>query len=539
MPIARVLSAATLLIAYSVSSAFGETSLIATITDGDKAQIEIAPDTTNPNVLEVRFAGRIEPHENTRIVVGGPESRSVQKPFARIVLPTGWKCETTYDHKKGVAVLTTFRPDRAPAFPGAEGFGKYTIGGRGGRVMEVTNLNDSGPGSLRAACEAEGPRTVVFRVSGTIALQDEIEVKNPFITIAGQTAPGDGICIKDYQFSFETQHFICRYLRFRPGDESRKEQDAFGGEGDHIIIDHCSASWAIDETLSINKASNLTVQWCMVTESLTKSFHKKGAHGYGGLWGGPGGSWHHNILAHHSSRNPRASGNEESGLLDCRNNVIYNWGFNSAYGGELWPRNWINNYYKAGPATSENVRDRIFLQKDPRGRMYAEGNFVYGFPEISANNWAGGIDFAPDGEATEQTLRAMEPYVVAPVSTQSAEEAYELVLSHAGCSKSRDTVDARIIEEIRTGTAKFGETFKGGGKGIIDSQASVGGWPELRSTEPPGDTDHDGMPDAWEMEAGLDPSDPADGALDRNDDGYTNLEDYLNELAGQGIILGR
>ncbi|HRI87243.1 MAG TPA: pectate lyase [Candidatus Hydrogenedentes bacterium] len=539
MPIARVLSAATLLIAYSVSSAFGETSLIATITDGDKAQIEIAPDTTDPNVLEVRFAGRIEPHENTRIVVGGPESRSVQKPFARIVLPTGWKCETTYDHKKGVAVLTTFRPDRAPAFPGAEGFGKYTLGGRGGRVMEVTNLNDSGPGSLRAACEAEGPRTVVFRVSGTIALQDEIEVKNPFITIAGQTAPGDGICIKDYQFSFETQHFICRYLRFRPGDESRKEQDAFGGEGDHIIIDHCSASWAVDETLSINKASNLTVQWCMVTESLTKSIHKKGAHGYGGLWGGPGGTWHHNILAHHSSRNPRASGNEESGLLDCRNNVIYNWGFNSAYGGELWPRNWINNYYKAGPATSENVRDRIFLQKDPRGRMYAEGNFVYGFPEISANNWAGGIDFAPDGEATEQTLRAMEPYVVAPVSTQSAEEAYELVLSHAGCSKSRDTVDARIIEEIRTGTAKFGETFKGGGKGIIDSQASVGGWPELRSTEPPGDTDHDGMPDAWETEAGLDPSDPADGALDRNDDGYTNLEDYLNELAGQGIILGR
>ncbi|HRK35901.1 MAG TPA: pectate lyase, partial [Candidatus Hydrogenedentes bacterium] len=357
--------------------------------------------------------------------------------------------------------------------------------------------------------------------------------------IAGQTAPGDGICIKDYQFSFETQHFICRYLRFRPGDESRKEQDAFGGEGDHIIIDHCSASWAVDETLSINKASNLTVQWCMVTESLTKSIHKKGAHGYGGLWGGPGGTWHHNILAHHSSRNPRASGNEESGLLDCRNNVIYNWGFNSAYGGELWPRNWINNYYKAGPATSENVRDRIFLQKDPRGRMYAEGNFVYGFPEISANNWAGGIDFAPDGEATEQTLRAMEPYVVAPVSTQSAEEAYELVLSHAGCSKSRDTVDARIIEEIRTGTAKFGETFKGGGKGIIDSQASVGGWPELRSTEPPGDTDHDGMPDAWETEAGLDPSDPADGALDRNDDGYTNLEDYLNELAGQGIILGR
>jgi hypothetical protein len=160
-------------------------------------------------------------------------------------------------------------------------------------------------------------------------------VRNPYLTIAGQTAPGDGFCIKNYQFNFDTQHMIIRYMRFRPGDEKGKEQDGFGGKGDHIIIDHCSVSWGVDEAFSINKASNLTVQWCLVSESLTRSLHKKGAHGYGGLWGGPGGSWHHNALAHHSSRNPRASGNKESGLLDYRNNVIYNWGFNSAYGGEL------------------------------------------------------------------------------------------------------------------------------------------------------------------------------------------------------------
>jgi hypothetical protein len=397
-------------------------------------------------------------------------------------------------------------------------------------VIEVTNLNDRGPGSFRAACLAEGPRIVVFRVSGTIALESELKIRNPYLTIAGQTAPGDGICVKNYQVNFDTQHLIIRYLRFRPGDEMGKEQDGFGGQGDHIIVDHCSVSWGVDETFSINKASNLTVQWCMITESLYHSLHKKGNHGYGGLWGGPGGSWHHNLLAHHTSRNPRASGNRDSGLMDYRNNVIYNWGFNSAYGGEMWPRNWINNYYKAGPATSPNVRHRIFLQKDPRGRMYATGNYVWGFPAVSADNWKGGIDFAPDGEATEATLRVNHPYLVAPVQTQPAEVAYELVLARAGCSRERDAVDRRIVEEIRTGTAKFGATYQGGGKGIIDSQKDVGGWPELRSLIAPVDTDHDGMPDDWERAHGLNPLDPADGARAAAGDGYTHLEVYLNSL---------
>jgi hypothetical protein len=394
----------------------------------------------------------------------------------------------------------------------------------------VTNLNDRGPGSFRAACEASGPRTVVFRVSGTIPLESPLKITHPYITIAGQTAPGDGICVKNYQVAFDTHHVIVRYLRFRPGDERRKEQDGFGGNGDHILIDHCSVSWGMDETLSINKASNVTVQWCLVSESLTRSYHKKGAHGYGGLWGGPGGSFHHNILAHHTSRTPRASGNAASGLLDFRNNVIYNWGFNSAYGGELWPRNWVNNYYKFGPATGATVRRRIFVQKDPRGKMYAAGNYVWGYPAISADNWAGGIDFAPDGAATPATLRVDRPFVVAPVETQPAEAAFEAALARAGCSLARDAVDRRIVHEIRTGTATHGETYGGGGKGIIDSQAAVGGWPELRSAPAPADADRDGMPDAWERAHGLDPNDPADAARDSVGDGYTNLERYLNSL---------
>jgi hypothetical protein len=216
--------------------------------------------------------------------------------------------------------------------------------------------------------------------------------------------------------------------------------------------------------------------------------------------------------------------------MDCRNNVIYNWGFNSAYGGEMWPRNWVNNYYKYGPATERKVRHRIFLQKDARGRMYCHGNFVWGFPEITRDNWNGGVDFAPDGDATEATLRADQPYCVAPVVTQTAERAFDLVVGSAGASLKRDSLDTRIADEIRTGTAHFGKTWGGGGKGIIDSQADVGGWPELKSTPAPPDGDADGMPDAWEKQHGLDPASAADGAADRDNDGYTNVEEYLNSL---------
>ena len=480
--------------------------------------------------LEVRFTGRIQPHEASVFSFIGPGVESLEGQFDRVILPDGWLGDVSYDAKARSVTLRNLRPSHAPAFPGAEGFGKYTVGGRGGKVIEVTSLHDAGPGSFRAAVSAKGPRTVVFRVSGTIALESELKIREPYLTIAGQTAPGDGICIKNYQVNFDTSQVIMRYLRFRPGDEKGKEQDAFGGAGNQIVVDHCSASWGVDETFSINKAANLTVQWCLVSESLYHSIHKKGNHGYGGLWGGPGGSWHHNILAHHSSRNPRASGNVDSGLMDYRNNVIYNWGFNSAYGGELWPRNWINNYYQSGPATDDKVRGRIFLQKDPRGKMFAAGNFVAGFPAISADNWNGGINFAPDGEATEKTLRVDRPFVVAPVTTQSAEAAYGLVLAQAGASLVRDAVDRRVVEEIRTGTATFGASYKGGGKGIIDSQKDVGGWPELRSLPAPVDTDHNGVPDVWDLAHGLNPRDPADGPRATTPGGYTHLERYLNSL---------
>lgn len=240
------------------------------------------------------------------------------------------------------------------AFPTAEGYGKYTIGGRGGKVYEVTNLNDSGEGSLRAAIEAKGPRTVVFRVSGTIDLKSALNIRNPYITIAGQTAPGDGICIKRYPLNISADEVIIRYIRIRLGDESTRSDDAISARyRKNIILDHISASWSIDETMSIYHCENVTIQWCMITESLSQSNHTKGSHGFGGIWGSNYSTYHHNLLAHHSSRNPRwASG---GGFNDYRNNVLYNWGYNSSYGGEKHqvgnPKfsditvNFVNNYY--------------------------------------------------------------------------------------------------------------------------------------------------------------------------------------------------
>lgn len=455
--------------------------------------------------LDVRFVGRIQPHEESVYSFFGPNVAAIAGTFARVVLPAGWRGDVSFDAKARSLTRRNLRPSHAPAFPGAEGFGKSTVGGRGGKVHEVTNLNDAGPGRFRAAVLAKGPRTVVFRLSGTIALESELKIRAPFLTIAGQTAPGDGICLKNYQVNFDPSQVIMRYLRIRPGDEKGQEQDGFGGGSEHIVVDRGTASWGADETFSINKAANLTVQWCLLSESLYRSLHKQGNHSYGGPWGGPGGSWPHNILAHHSSRHPRTSGMVDSGLMDYRNNVSDNWGFNSAYGGELWPRNWINNYDQAGPATDDTVRRRIFLQKDPWGKMDAAGKFVAGFPAIRADPWKGGIDFATDGEATEKTLRVDRSFVVAPVTTHSAEQTHGLVLAQAGASRERDALDRRVIEEIRTGTAKFGAGYKGGGKVIIDSQRDVGGWPELRSLPAPADTDYDGVPNVWVQGQGLNP----------------------------------
>ena len=420
------------------------------------------------------------------------------------------------------------------AFPGAEGFGAKASGGRGGRVIAVTNLNDSGPGSLREAIDAQGPRTIIFRVSGTITLKSSLELRNSDITIAGQTAPGGGICLKDYSLDLAgANNVIVRYLRVRPGGSSGLGLDALGGrDGENMIIDHCSMSWSVDECVSIySGARNITVQWCLISESLYQSVHAKGQHGYGGIWGGQNASWHHNLLAHHTSRNPRIVGRSVGDqLVDVRNNVIYNWGYNSTYGGDGDVRvNLINNFYKPGPATREKVRSRVANPSKGKGDVstnwWIAGNFMVGSPEVTGDNWLG-VD--PDrGEVAD--LRAPEPFSVAPVSTHLANEVLEPVLQQVGAIlPRRDSLDARIIEETRTGTARYGDSFDGGGNGIIDSPESVGGWPELESLPAPVDTDGDGMPDAWETKFGFDPNDAADNILDKDADGYTNIEEFLN-----------
>lgn len=440
-----------------------------------------------------------------------------------------------------------------PAFPGADGYGKYTKGGRGGEVYEVTNLNDAGTGSLRAAVEATGPRTVVFRVSGTITLASTLKISNPYITIAGQTAPGDGICIKKYPLSIDASEVIIRYIRVRLGDESGLDADAISSRyNKNLIIDHVSASWSVDETMSIYHCENITVQWCLVSESMYHSNHVKGAHGYGGIWGSNYGTYHHNLLAHHGSRNPRfASG---SGYTDYRNNVIYNWGYNSAYGGEKQQKgnpkfnfsviNMVANYYKPGPSTIPGEVTHRIANPTSRdlandfGKWYVADNVVHGNTAVTNNNWSGGVQ-PQHGSSYLAGFKLDQPFASMPIDQQTAGGAYSSVLDNVGATlPKRDIVDARIVDETRGGYATYeGITYeqnKGVADpskkcGIIDSQADVGSWPELKSTTAPADTDHDGMPDDWEILKGLNPK----NAVDRNNvaaDGYTMLEKYLNSI---------
>ncbi len=441
------------------------------------------------------------------------------------------------------------------AFPTAEGYGKYTVGGRGGVVYEVTNLNDSGEGSLRAAVEASGARTVVFRVSGTINLKSNLEIKNPHITIAGQTAPGDGITLRARPLIIRADEVIIRYIRVRLGDESGDATDAVTSRfTNNLILDHVSASWSIDETLTVYQGTNTTVQWCIVAESLYESNHTKGSdHGYGGIWGSNFSTFHHNLLAHHSNRNPRfVSG---AGNTDYRNNVLYNWGYQSVYGGEvLQPKkedtynftniNMVANYYKPGPATSPGKVTKRIASPSSRnkaedyGKWYVSDNFLVGNPEISENNWQGGVQ-PQDGDEYIEGLKLDKPWPAMAINQQTPEDAYNSVLEHAGASlPKRDAVDLRIIDEVKSGYATFeGPTYKTEHKvrdlskktGIIDSQENVGGWPELKSLPAPIDTDHDGMPDDWEDENNLNKKD----SKDRNSiasDGYTMLEKYLNSV---------
>jgi hypothetical protein len=458
-------------------------------------------------------------------------------------------------HSTRVALLivfVTFSIPRTavsiPAFPGAEGFGAESAGGRGGEVLFVTNLNDSGPGSLRAAVEADGPRTVIFRVSGTIALKSKLAITKPYITIAGQTAPGDGICLKDHSLNISADHVIVRYIRCRPGDNAKSESDALSiSSGRDIIVDHCSTSWSVDETLSAStggQLGNVTVQWCIISESLHDSIHHKGPHGYGSLirggWGN-GYSFHHNLYAHHYARLPRPgnyndrSKDPDGFTLDFRNNVIYNWagraaGYNadgSNNTNSITKMNFVGNYYQTGINSKGSL---AFSESTKSAKAYFSDNCMNGgYPD---DPWSL-VAFSNFSRADLDAYKQSSPIPAPPVQTEDAITAYEWVLAEAGATlppvpafsvravqvrANRDAVDIRIVNDVKNRTGR-----------IINDEEEVGGWPELKSTEPPQDSDRDGMPDDWEKQYGFDPDEPADRNGDADADGYTNLEEYLND----------
>jgi hypothetical protein len=421
------------------------------------------------------------------------------------------------------AALALHAAGSPPAFPGAEGFGARTPGGRGGRVLLVTNLNDSGPGSLRYACQQKGPRIVVSRVAGIIDLASPIAVTEPNITIAGQTAPGGGVCLRGYGMSISTNDVIVRHLRFRPGDISGKEVDglSIGGDSRNVMIDHVSASWGVDETLSPSGAiSDVTVQWSIISESLNRSVHSKGPHGYGSLVRAAGGvTLHHNLWAHHTARNPRLGDNYRRPpypTFDFRNNVIYNFGaMCSGMTGDILSANYVANYIRPGPDSNLN-RGIIVFTDTAETQFFLEGNVVEGRPD-----WTAGRLFDRTEHAGKQLVTLVSgPFAAPAIRASTAAGAFKAVLDRAGATlPERDAVDARIVREVLTRTG-----------GIIDSQWETGGWPVYRAARAPRDRDADGMPDSWELAHGLDPKDPADAARDRDGDGYTNIEEYINSI---------
>lgn len=435
-----------------------------------------------------------------------------------------------------------------PAFPGAWGGGMFTSGGRGGKVIAVTNLNDKGPGSLRAALETAGPRIVVFRVAGTLKVSDDLNINHPDITIAGQSAPGDGICIAG-TLNINTHNVIIRHLRVRRGVPS-------GGQGDdniggnphhHVIIDHCSTSWGMDENISLYRhmrpsldgstqikdpAEHVTVQWTISSEALDAK-----GHAFGGTWGGNPSTFHHNLFASNTARNPSIG---MSGPFDFRYNVVFNWRHRSIDGGdETSMVNLINNYFKPGPATNENMR-AVFARIEQRsmyspgsawaeggwytkaanrpGKWYVAGNIMDGNQEVINNNWAG----MRGPERLARVNTAFEGWPVSP--HQTAGVAFESVLAKAGATlPKRDAVDTRVTAMVRSGKPMTKT-------GIIKDVSEVGGYPNLtyNPARVPADTDGDGMSDEWEIKYKLDPKNAKDGAMDSDGDVYTNVEEYLN-----------
>jgi len=464
-----------------------------------------------------------------------------------------------------------------PAFPGAEGGGAYTSGGRGGRVIVVTNLNDGGPGSLRWACEQGGARIIVFNVAGIIHLKTPVSVRAPYITIEGQSAPGDGICIAGESFWVDTHDVIIRYMRFRRGETYvGRRDDAIGGNPvGNIMIDHVSASWGLDENMSMYRhmfnpqdgskdeklpTVNITTQNCIYSESLDYWNHA-----FGSTTGGENSLMFRNLWADNAGRNPSVG---ENGVYNFINNVVFNWHHRSMDGGDYTSNfNIINNYFKPGPVTpkDEPVGHRILKPESGRsklkekfyGRVYAVGNIMEGYPEITKDPWAGGIQVEdvggkelPDAGKYKDVMKSDIPFLMPHISKiMTATEAFKFVTANAGATLPvRDAVDKRIVKQVITGRIDAPEvktdtdfqfkvrklpkdSYK---MGIITAPWQVGGYPEYKGT-PYKDSDNDGLPDAWEIAHGLNPKDPKDSAaIAKNGGGYSNIEVYLNEIAKKG-----
>jgi Pectate lyase len=466
------------------------------------------------------------------------------------------------------------RPDdlnhaKIPAFPGAEGGGAYTAGGRGGKVIAVTTLADDGPGSLREACETGGARIVIFKVSGIIRLKSPLSVRAPYITIAGQTAPGDGICVAGESFWVDTHDVIIRHMRFRRGETwVGRRDDAIGGNPmGNIMIDHVSASWGLDENMSMYRhmyddhngkhpeeklaTVNITIQNSIFEESLDTWNHA-----FGSTLGGENCSFIRNLWANNACRNPSIGW---YGIFNFANNVVFNWVRRSIDGGDYRALyNIMNNYFKPGPATpvGENISHRILKPESGRsklgyktyGRCFVNGNIMEGNDAVTKDNWNGGVQVEEDKDCGKYTadMKSNEPFPMPKFNLMPTNQVFDYVLANAGATlPKRDAVDSRVTEEVRTGKIVYNEKYKDDGKpqfkhrqnprdsykqGIITDIAQVGGYPVYKSVKPLKDTDNDGMPDEWEIKNGLNPKDASDAVKDCNGDGYTNIEKYINGI---------
>ncbi|MBL8848493.1 MAG: hypothetical protein JNG89_02370 [Planctomycetaceae bacterium] len=431
-------------------------------------------------------------------------------------------------------ISSAAEPDQL-AFPGAEGFGRFAQGGRGGDVYHVTTLDDDGPGSLRDSIRtATGPRTIVFDISGTIELKSPLTIDKSYLTLAGQSAPGDGICIKDQTFRIKkASHIIIRYMRFRLGDENKPRPsgpDCLNTDDvDHLILDHITATWGIDGNHDLRRGGNFTLQWSIYAEALNDSLHEKGTHAMLASFRDLTSSisLHHNLLASSRERHPTLGGSKSTrpdAVADFRNNVVYN--VSGATNLANCRVNMIGNIYIPGPDTPAGATPIATKTENPGAcRAFLADNFFEGRDDLTQDNFAA-IDVTRWSKGgylavTLEQIRADEEFDVgsARPKTDTAEVAYERVLANAGASHRRDAADQRLVSGVRDRTHR-----------LIDSQSEVGGWPELVTLPVPQDSDQDGMPDEWESQAGLDPRQPDDRNGDRDGDGYTNLEEYLNGL---------